>query len=133
VRQIIFNEFDMIVSTEVSDIFKWFGVNSLAGVTFAEANFMDEYNEQFDSMVNYHPNDKNKSLEYKPFIYLNTHILSNKPIHESVLVVHHASMKLSRILTEGSDVNYDQIYKFGEAICMDVLDELNYPEVFHRV
>jgi hypothetical protein len=133
VRQIIFNEFDMIVSAEVSDIFKWFGVNSLAGVTFAEANFMDEYKEQFDSMVNYHPNDTNKSLEYKPFIYLNTHVLSNKPIHESVMVVHHASMKLSRILTEGSDVNYDQIYKFGEAICMDVLDELNYPEVFHRV
>ena len=87
-RQIIFTEFDLIISNEVSDIFKWFGVNSLAGITFAEAKFMDQHN---------------------------------------------ASMKISMILVEGSDINYDNIYNFGEAICLDVLDELNFPEVYHRV
>jgi len=133
VRQIIFNEFNVILSPEVSDLFKWFGVNSLSGITFAEAKFMDEASEQFDSMVNYHPEDKNKDLRCKPYIYLNSHVLSNKPIHESTMVVHHASMKLSRILVEGGDINYDQIYKFGEAICLYLLEELQYPNVFHRV
>mgnify|MGYP003647011257 FL=1 len=132
-RQIIFTEFDLIISNEVSDIFKWFGVNSLAGITFAEAKFMDQHNEGFDSMVNYHPDDKEMDLKNKPFIFLNSQALSNKPIHESTLVIHHASMKISRILVEGSDINYDNIYNFGEAICLDVLDELNFPEVYHRV
>ena len=132
-RQIIFTEFDLIISTEVSDVFKWFGVNSLAGFTFAESKFMDQHNEGFDSMVNYHPQDKENELKSKPFMFLNSKALSNKPIHESTLIVHHASMKMSRILMEGSDVDYDKIYNFGEAICLDVLDELNFPEVFHRV
>ena len=95
-RQIIFTEFDLIVATNISDLFQWFGVTDIHGLVIGEA-----IDKDIDSMVHYHPNDTSASLTYKPFIFLNSQSLSNLPIHESSMIIFEASQRLSELLCEG--------------------------------
>lgn len=131
-RQIILPDFDLILSADVRDIFKWFGVNSLSGVTYAEATFMEQFNEGFCSMVNHHPEDVENTLQRKPFIFLNTKELTNVTIHESAIIIQRASFQMSTMLKEESD-SLDEIYDKSEDICFMLIDELKFPKVFHKI
>ena len=56
-RQIIFTEFDLIVASNISDLFQWFGVTDIHGLVIGEA-----IDKDIDSMVHYHPNDTSAPL-----------------------------------------------------------------------
>lgn len=128
-RQHAFNEFDLFTSSNISDLFEWFASDEIHGLMLPDALRLD-----LVSVVHYHPNDVSASLSYKPFIFLNSRILSNMPIHESVLEITSASQKISEILTEGfTKAKSKEVQKFGEDIAYEILHELNYPNVYHRI
>tara|TARA_R110000751_G_scaffold76140_1_gene153192 strand:+ start:7644 stop:8042 length:399 start_codon:yes stop_codon:yes gene_type:complete len=131
-RQIILPEFDLFLSGDVKDLFQWFGVNHLCGVTYAEAIFMDKFKEGFCSMVHYHPEDKNKSFKMKPFMFLNTHELSNISIHESALMIQGASFEMVQLLS-GYECGNDETFERAEKMCITIITQLNFPKVFHRI
>tara|TARA_R100001510_G_C7656866_1_gene217501 strand:- start:7706 stop:8104 length:399 start_codon:yes stop_codon:yes gene_type:complete len=131
-RQIIFPDFDLIISDDVRDIFKWFGVNSLCGVTYAEATFMNQFQEGFCSMVDHHPEDKEKSLERRPFMYLNTTKLMDLEITLAVLIIQNTSFKLSYLMSD-KDSSLDEVYSHSENVSVQILDKLKFPKVFHRL
>lgn len=128
-RQHIFNEFDLILSPNIKDLFQWFGTDEIHGLLVSDAIKKD-----ITSMVHYHPNDVSASLSFKPFIYLNNHTLSNIPIHESAIIISGASQRLSEILTEGFvQTKAKEVETFTENLSLEILDELNFPQVFHRL
>ena len=131
-RQIIFPDFDLIISDDVRDIFKWFGVNHLCGVTFAEATFMNQFQEGFCSMVDHHPEDKKKSLERRPFMYLNTTKLMDLEITQAVLIVQNTSFKLSYLMSDEQST-LDEVYSESENVSVQILEKLKFPKVFHRL
>jgi len=128
-RQIIFTEFDMIVSSNISDLFQWFGVDEIHGLMKSDAIQKD-----IQSMVHYHPNDTSASLTYKPFIYFNTHHLSNIPIHETSMIIFEATQRLSEILCEGyTETETREVSSFTQSLCLNIMDELKFPDVYHRI
>ena len=128
-RQHVFNEFDLYTARCISELYDWYVTDEIHGMLKHDAVSKD-----ITSMVHYHPNDMSASMSYKPFVFLNSHILSNIPIHESALIITSACHRLSDILTEGyTETKSQEIQQFAEDLSVSIFDELQYPKVFHRI
>lgn len=121
-----------MMSNDVADIFKWYGVNHLCGVTYAEAQFMDKYQEGFCSMVSNHPELNHSDKDRIPFMFLNMNQLNGIPIHESVQKIMGASFSMALLTSKETD-SIQEVYKKSEKIASDVMELLKFPKVFHII
>ena len=132
-RQFPFQEFELFLTPDVTDIYDWFEVGTLNGLTKAEMSYAQTSQDRFvSSLVNYHPKDVLKDCSYKPFFYLNSEAVNELPIHEVAIIIHRAAIRLSAMLCEGIE-DAHKLEEFAESISIAVCDELNMPTVYMKI
>lgn len=131
-RQHPFSEFDMFLGTDVAEVYDWFGVEFLNGVSKSDVIAVQKMQDKYiHSMVNYHPNDVLYDCSYKPYFFLNRDVINAMPINEIMIIVHAAATRLASILCDGFD-EVDKVEEFAYDLSLAICNEINMPEVYMR-
>jgi hypothetical protein len=95
--------YTLLIGNNSIDLFDYFMVDELHGLNRTEANaFTDTKDSAYIAgMANYHPLDKNLTMLFKPFLFLNKKRLNGT--YTDVTLLLHEYMHLGRILGNGID------------------------------
>lgn len=126
-----YKEFELFLSNDFTDLYDWFEVKSIQGLTKAESVALMQHKQRIQSFVNYSPKDVLRECEHKPYMYLNRDMINKLSVHESSFIIMGACLQMAKILASGSDE--DAIYSFAESLALNITDDLNYPEVYMRL
>ena len=129
-RMLPYKEFELFLSNDFTDLYDWFEVKSIQGLTKAESVALMQHKQRIQSFVNYSPKDVLRGCEHKPYMYLNREMINDLSVHESSFIIMGACLQMAKILASGSDE--DKIYSFAESLALNITD-LNYPEVYMRL
>ena len=126
-----FSEFELFLASDFTDLYDWFEVRSIQGLTKAESVSLNDSKVRIHSFVSYSPKDVLRQCEYKPYMYLNHDMINELTIQESAFIIMGACVKLSRILASGEDD--DEIFEFAESLALAIADELHFPNVYMKI
>jgi hypothetical protein len=107
--------YKLLIGKDSVEIFDYFRVKELHGLTRSEAVAYNETaaDAYIFGLANYHPLDKNLSLVFKPFIFINKARLNGT--YEDVLGLMHEYLHMAQILSKGiNDSNEEGVVTWIE-------------------
>jgi hypothetical protein len=138
-RQIVFPSFYLFVGENIIELFEYFTTNQLDYLTHKidGIDVLTPLNESIDVFSGQHPEHCIKTPQ-KPFIYVNTKLLNEKPIFEASINIMSECSKLA-CLMDDKQTNQTIISltpnqrAYAEKLAFDVCVELGYPDVFYHI
>jgi hypothetical protein len=140
-KKINFDRFILLLSDDVRDVFKYYNVTEMHGLTHEGATKrINEGGTYCDGWANVAP-----FKGMKPFVFLNTKTMVELPLHETALLVMHETTHLAFLLieldggqaiweTENPGVDYEEtIITNAEETAREIMKKLKFPAIHFNV
>ena len=138
-RQIVFPSFYLFVGENIIELFEYFTTNQLDYLTHKidGIDVLTPLNDSIDVFSGKHPQHTKKTPQ-KPFIYVNTKLLNDKPIFEASICIMSECSKLAGLMderqTNQSVVSLTPHQRaHAEKLAFDVCVELGFPDVYFHI
>jgi hypothetical protein len=100
--------YTLLVGNSSVELFDYFMTDELHGLTREVAELYPDENDSayIAGMANYHPMDKNLSLLFKPYVFINRRRLNGT--YEDILTLNHELLHMARLLAGGINDNNEE-------------------------